>query len=55
MPEEFGFMWPADLADEKVADRVKERNSTVINAELDRWKRIDKMLAGRKLAEDAQK
>ena len=41
---EFGFMWPADLTDKEVAIRVQERNSRVINAELDRWTWMDNRL-----------
>lgn len=36
--EQFGFMWPADMADKEVEARVQEWNSTMIEMERENWK-----------------
>ena len=44
---DFGFMWPADLTREGPKKEVEERNSRVLQSELDRWEAIDQMIQRR--------
>jgi hypothetical protein len=55
IPEEFGFAWTIDLGDEKVSNKLEARNSVVINAELDRWRLIDEMLAKKRVTQVKRK
>jgi hypothetical protein len=55
IPEEFGFAWPVDLGEEKVSNKLDARNSMVINAELDRWRLVDEMLAKKRATEAKRK
>jgi hypothetical protein len=43
----FGFMWKADMTDQAISDRILERNTRIIDAELNVWKRMDDWLAER--------
>jgi hypothetical protein len=43
----FGFMWPAEMTDKAISDRILERNTRIIDAELNVWKRMDDWLAER--------
>ena len=50
--EDLGFIWAADMKDEKVVERLAEKNAVILNAELDRWATMDEFL--RKKWEDRE-
>ena len=46
----FGFMWPADMTDKAISDRILERNTRIVDSEPNLWKRMDDWIAEKREA-----
>jgi hypothetical protein len=48
----FSFMWPADMTDKTISDQILGRNTRIIDAELNRWPKMDDWLTKKSEAKD---
>jgi hypothetical protein len=43
-------MWPADMTDKAISDRILERNTRIVDSEPNLWKRMDDWIAEKREA-----